>query len=432
MHSILDPHPRFVTSIISRIPLLILLLCSLGISQFENGTVHADDWPQILGTSRNGMATGETLLGAWPQAGPKKLWSVDCGQGYAGVAVKDNRVFLFHRLKKNDIVECLEAGTGKEIWKKEFVASYRGGFSSDVGPRCVPLVHGDSVYCLGAAGTLRRLSLKDGAVAWTQKLFDEFNANEGYFGAGSSPIIIDETLVVIVGGRKGGIVGFDLDGKLKWKTDPDTASYAAPIEIKFRGKVCAACVSKFTLKIVEVANGKVLWSQDFGKRGPTVNAAMPLKFDNRLFVSAAYNIGARMIDLDSEKTIWENDESMSSQYTTCIAFKNHLIGCNGREDFGNGSLRCIRASDGKVMWDERETGICHLIQVEDKALVWSIDGTLRLIGLNLEKYERLEKSQIFQQNSKSLPALSNGRLFVKSNGDENAGQLTCLQVGRLK
>ena len=137
-----------------------------------------------------------------------------------------------------------------------------------------------------------------------------------------------------------------------------------------------------------------------------------------------------MISLSDQKAIWENDDSMSSQYTTCVEHINHLFGCNGREDFSNGSLRCVRAKDGKVLWDEPSPGICHLIKVRDKAIVWSIDGSLRLIRLNLGKYELLQETQIFSKNSKSLPALSNGRLFVKSNGDAGPGTLVCLQVGK--
>lgn len=414
-------HPILFSSLLFAIWVVI----SSGVSP-----IYADDWPQILGPNRNGTAKNESLLTKWPQSGPQRLWKRECGQGYSGVAVSDNKVYLFHRLKTKDIAECLSATDGTRIWRQEFDAVYRGGFSSDVGPRCVPVVHKDSVYLYGAAGTLRRLAIKDGTPAWSRNLFEDFKANEGYFGAGSTPIIVDQTIVVIVGGREGGIVGLDLDGKTQWKTEPDTASYSAPVEVIYQGKKSVACVSKFKLNIVDVKTGKVKLSQDFGERGPTVNAAMPLVIGDKLFVSAAYRIGGRMLSTHDGKTIWENDTSMSSQYTTCVAHQGYLFGCNGREDFGNGSLRCVRVSDGKVIWDKAGFGLAHLIKVDSQALAWNIDGTLHLVALDSAGPKIQASTKIFSKNSKSLPALSNGRLFVKSNGDDGNGELICLQVGK--
>lgn len=407
------------------LPLLLLVGILPGFNYLS-----ADDWPQILGPDRNGSADGEQLFDQWGSQGPKRLWEHECGEGFAGVAVRDQRVFLYHRDAGQDILECLEAATGKQVWKKSFKAIYRGGVSSDRGPRCVPVVAGDSVYCYGAAGTLRRLLAKDGSLLWSRNLFDEFDANEGYFGAGSTPLVLKDRIVIVVGGRKGGIVAFDLDGKLLWTTPRDTASYSSPVALTYRERPCVACVSKMTFRIVDIKSGEILFDQEFGKRGPTVNAACPLISNDRVFLSAAYNIGARVIDLKTNRTVWSNDQSLSSQYSTAVLFKDHLYGCDGREDFGNGNLRCVRFSDGQVLWRKEGTGICHLIRVGDKALVWHVDGRLDLIQLDPKEYRQLDTAEIFKQNSKSLPALSNGRLFVRSNAEGRPGKLVCLQVGR--
>ena len=168
MNYILSPLPLFVLSFFA---------CVANLS--------ADDWPQILGPNRNGRANGETLLEKWPAGGPEKIWSRPCGTGFAGVAVSDDQVYLFHRMRDRDLLECLEAATGQLVWKQDFQAVYRGGFSSDTGPRCVPLVSGGHVYLYGAGGTLRKLARKDGKQVWSRNLFAELRADEGYFGAGS-------------------------------------------------------------------------------------------------------------------------------------------------------------------------------------------------------------------------------------------------------
>lgn len=402
--------------------------CSIGIE------LTANDWPQILGPNRDGVAVGEKLLGEWPKSGPKEIWSKPCGQGYAGVAVKDEKVILFHRVGTNDIVECLDANSGKEIWKTETKSIYRGGFSSDLGPRCVPTIAGETVYIFGAAGNLRCLKLSDGKSVWKRDLFSDYKANEGYFGAGSSPLVIDGQVIVTVGGRNGGVIALQPEsGKTNWKTDSITASYSAPTQISYNGKPAVAALNKLTFQIIAPKSGKLLYETDFGKRGPTVNAALPLVFDNKLFLSSSYNVGAKLIDLaDSNKTIWENDSSMSSQYTTCIYHAGFLYGTNGREDFGNGALRCVNALTGEVAWEAEEFGLAHLIKVNDQMLIWNIDGTVMLADLNNKSFLKKESAKIFSGNSKSLPALSNGRLFVKSNAESGPGKIVCLQVGESK
>src|SRR5688572_17010491 len=100
-------------------------------------TAGADDWPQILGPQRNGSSS-EKLPNRFPAAGPKPLWSVAVGQGYAGPAVADGKVIVFHRAEGKERVAAFEAKSGKPLWAADFPAIYRGGFNDDLGPRCVP------------------------------------------------------------------------------------------------------------------------------------------------------------------------------------------------------------------------------------------------------------------------------------------------------
>src|SRR5438128_7997108 len=86
----------------------------------------AGEWPQILGPSRNGIAADdEKLADRWPQSGPKVVWRRKAGSGYAGVAVSGGRVVLFHRLEDEEVAECLDAATGKPLWKASFPTTFR-------------------------------------------------------------------------------------------------------------------------------------------------------------------------------------------------------------------------------------------------------------------------------------------------------------------
>ena len=121
--------------------LVWVLLLGLGQSEADAG-----DWPQILGPNRNGVAEGEKLLASWPAAGPKLVWERAVGSGFAGVAVADGKAVLFHRVGNEEVVEAMQADTGRVLWKQTFATDYTSQISSDSGPRCVPVLHDGMAY----------------------------------------------------------------------------------------------------------------------------------------------------------------------------------------------------------------------------------------------------------------------------------------------
>src|SRR5262245_39318288 len=130
----------------ARLKGLALALGSITLTWLFAFPSAAGDWPQILGPSRNGIAgADEKLADRWPDGGPKVLWERDAGSGFAGVAVAGGKTVLFHRVEDEEIAQCFDAATGKPLWKAAFPTAYRGGVSSDHGPRCVPVIHKDRV-----------------------------------------------------------------------------------------------------------------------------------------------------------------------------------------------------------------------------------------------------------------------------------------------
>ena len=397
--------------------------------------VHArgGDWPQILGPNRNGIASNEKLLKTWPATGPKKLWTVPLGSGFAGPAVVENNVFVFHRIDDNERLEVLSAADGKRVWKVDYPASYQAGFNPDDGPRCVPLVTEQDVICFGAAGNLYCVD-RGGRKRWERDLAGEYGAAEGYFGAGSCPIVIDDLVIVNVGGkrRNAGLVAVRLkDGKDAWTAVAEDASYSSPIVVEIGGKKKLVAVTRLKLMVVDPTNGKVEAEMPFGMRGPTVNAANPIFFQNNIFVTASYGIGAALLSIDDGtklNKVWANDNSMSSQYNTPIYRNGYLYGIHGREDAGPADLRCIEAMTGKVVWAERRFGVAHLISVGDRMIALTADGSLRLLGCNPDGFKKIEELSISRDTTRAQPALSDGRLYVRINRGRG-GYLVSLQVG---
>jgi outer membrane protein assembly factor BamB len=391
----------------------------------------AGDWPQILGPNRNGKAEGETLLNAWPAPGPQVLWRSPLGSGYAGPAVVGQRVIVFHRQASSERVECLDAASGKSQWKIDFPASYRGGVNPDTGPRCVPLIVSGTVYVFGAAGDLHAVALDGGKKLWSRALYNDYQADEGYFGAGSTPILIGGKLLVNVGGRGAGLVALDpATGKTVWQSTNENASYSSPAAVRLAGSDRALFVTRMNCLLVDPANGQAKTLYPFGMRGPTVNAATPLVFGDKLFTTSSYGVGAVLATLSSSgaKSDWANDNTLSSQYATPVEHEGFLYGTHGREDIGVAELRCVEVATGKVRWSQPGYGVAHIIAADGKLLIQKVDGQLVLAAADPTRYRQLAAATITREPARALPALSSGRLYIRAGSE--GGELICLQVGK--
>jgi outer membrane protein assembly factor BamB len=390
----------------------------------------AGDWPQILGPHRNGEAENEKLADTWPSDGPKTVWQRPVGRGYAGLAVVGQTGILFHRIENEERVEALDVASGKELWHFAIPTTYVSGISPDDGPRCVPLIHGDKIIVFGVQGTLACLRLADGKKEWIHDTHAEFRASEGYFGAGSSPIVEGDKVIVNVGGAKAGagVVAFSLaSGKVLWQVGHDDASYSSPVAATV-GKTRHLIVeTRLTTYSLDPENGNIRFQTAFGQRGPTVNGANPTVMGDRLFLTASYGVGAvfaRIHDAAID-TLWASDDLLSTQYATCITDRGVIYGIQGRDDVGRTSLRAIDPDQQKVLWQKDDFGYGTLLKADGKLLAQKTEGLLVLLRCDPARYVELASAQIFTTKTFALPALSAGRLYVR---DDHT--LKCLDLGR--
>ncbi len=104
------------------------------------------DWPQWRGPDRNGISQETGWNASWPADGPTQLWRKEVGTGYATVSVSNGRLFTagYDAPSKSDVVYCLDATTGEQIWKYAY-ATPRWKKQHKGGPAGTPTVDGDSI-----------------------------------------------------------------------------------------------------------------------------------------------------------------------------------------------------------------------------------------------------------------------------------------------
>src|SRR5690606_23818289 len=135
------------------------------------------------------------------------------------------------------------------------------------------------------------------------------------FGAGSTPLVVGDQVLVNAGGRGGaGLVALDLQtGNTRWKSTDEAASYAAPTLVPGSQPPRVLFVTRLSALLVDPRDGRVLAKRPFGRSGPTVNAATPIVFDRYVFLTANYQVGAALLRLDGDRweEVWSNDDSLS-------------------------------------------------------------------------------------------------------------------------
>ena len=248
----------------------ILLLIFSAVSRGE-------DWPGWLGASRDSVWRETGILDKFPEGGPKVLWRTPVAGGYAGPAVAGGKVYVHDYEATGDVsanpgarsdrqgkerVLCLDAKTGKEIWRHEHDVPYKISYA--YGPRCTPTVSGGKVYTLGAEGLLCCLDAEQGDELWSKDLKAEYKTTTPIWGFAGHPLVDGQKLICLVGGPGSVVVTFDRDtGQELWRAlsaNPD-AGYCPPKIIEAGGKRQLLVWHPQALNSLNPETGEVYWTE---------------------------------------------------------------------------------------------------------------------------------------------------------------------------
>jgi outer membrane protein assembly factor BamB len=375
------------------------------------------DWPQLLGPARNGSSPEKGLLDSWPDKGPPVLWDREVGEGYSGPVIAGGRLVLHHRVGDEEIIDCLEAATGKELWKHKTSTNYEDPLHKGNGPRSTPAIAAGHLYTLGPAGLLLCLRMEDGKKVWQRALLEDYEVPPSFFGVGTSPLVEGKLVLVNVGGRDAGIVAFDKDtGKEVWKATGQGASYASPVAATIDGVRHVLFFTREGLVSVDPANGSVRFTKRWRARiNTSVNAASPVVFDGHVFLSSCYNTGAIVLRVmkDGVEEVWNNDDALSCHFNTPVYLDGYLYGFHGREDVPDegGQLRCVEAKTGKVQWEAPGRGVGSLLLADGRLIALKESGELVLFRPDAEKYREASRAAVLSNPCRAHPALADGRLY---------------------
>src|SRR5687767_4815521 len=272
----------------------------------------AADWPQWRGPKRDGHSTETALLQQWPPDGPPLLWKTNgLGAGYSSVSVAAGKIYTMGDRPDSSFLHALSIA-GKPLWSTK--VGKPGGGGGYPGPRCTPTVDVDRVYALGQHGDIVCVEAATGKEVWRKNLVKDFAGEVGGWGYSESPLIDGEQLICTPGGRQGTLVALNKrTGAKTWQsyqwTDP--AEYASIIAAQIGGKRQYIQLTGESVGGVAAENGRVLWR--VSRKGSTAIIPTPIAQNDQVFVTSGYGVGCDLFRITASGLSFKAEEVYSNK-----------------------------------------------------------------------------------------------------------------------
>jgi outer membrane protein assembly factor BamB len=399
-----------------------------------------NDWPGFLGTG-NGKSTETRLNLNWRSAPPKLLWHKRIGTGYSAPSIGKGRVVVFHRTHAasdaGNFVErlsCWNSETGESLWEVDSPTNFEDLNGYGNGPRCTPLIDADRVYTVSPGGMLECRQLLDGLLVWRIDLQRQFARPPDTYGLGTTPVIYNDKLIIIVGGTKTmgksmpcGVAMFDKrSGEFLNGVGDDLASYASPRIAKIAGRWWCFAFTREGLVGFNPVTAKLDFEFPWKSRiAGSVNAATPVVVENQILISEAYRNGSAMLKIDENQphVVWQDSprqrkKSLSMHWATPIYHQGHLYACSGRHSV-DGTLKCVDWKTGQTQWEHKVSDRGSLVFVDGHFICLGENGSVTVFDASPDGYCELGRLDLKKSGvalsypAWTAPVLSHGLLYLR-------------------
>jgi len=378
--------------------------------------VFAQDWPQWRGPNRDGKLSGFTAPAKWPTELTQK-WKTTVGWGDSTPALVGDKLYVFARQGDEEVTLCLDAGSGKELWKDKYVAQAVTGAASrqHPGPRSSPTVAEGKVVTLGVGGVISCLDAATGKLVWRK---DPFPKVVPQFFTAMSPIVVDGMCIAQLGGKgNGAIIAYDLaSGDEKWRWAEEGPDYASPALLTVEGTKQIVTLTEKSIVGVGVADGKLLWQLPFVPQSRAYNAATPI-IDGQTVIYTGKGRGTKAVKIEKQaegfaaKELWSNPE-LAPQFNTPVLKDGLLFGLSD-----GSNLFCINAQTGQTVWtDATQRGRGGFAAIVDAgSCLLALPSSSELIAYEPDgkQYAELARIKVSDTPIYAHPVIAGNRVFIK-------------------
>jgi outer membrane protein assembly factor BamB len=381
-----------------------------------------DGWKQFRGAERSGVLTDIQLPDVLPENGPELLWTKDIGNGFPEVAVDRGVAYIFSSDSVDRGYEYLAAiaiESGEELWKTKLDSMWVEADGWGHGPRATPVIADDMIFCITGYGKFNALKTKSGKIDWTIDLPAEFGAAIPRWGFTSSPMLVDDLLILETGGTEGrAFTAFHLKtGEIAWSKGNGGTTYNSPAIAEINGQTNIVFAND-TMLTSFTPKGEELWAFRMPLRRPT---AMPVFIPpNKFFVSSVSDVGGFIVEVnDNEPKEILTSTTMQNNWSSSCYKDGYLYG------FSKAKLQCVSIDSMEMLWGKRGFGKGSLIMLGDKLVIMSDQGKIIIVEATPDEYREVGSFQSLEGKSWTAPSYADGKLFVR-----NLSKMACYKLSK--
>ncbi|MBC8379441.1 MAG: PQQ-like beta-propeller repeat protein, partial [Planctomycetes bacterium] len=353
------------------------------------------------------------------------LWSVDgIGHGYSTVAIADEKIYVPGMIKNAGLLTCIDTD-GKELWQADYGPEWKRSFP---GTRCTPTINDGLVYVISGTGQAICFEARTGEPVWKLDVFGQFEGQYPKWGYAESPLVVNNKVIVTVGGKKAMFVALNKkDGSVIWTTPPngDKSAFCSPVAFEWAGKTLIVNMTQNHIVGIDAKTGGVLFSYPVSNyisgriRGTHPNT--PIVKDGGIFVSSGYDMGAVQLKLSADGTsvekVWENPE-FDNHHGGIVLVDGKLYGANWQSN-KQGKWVCVDWETGKTLYEQEWNNKGSLSYADGMLYCYEENsGTVGLVKATTEGFSPVSSFQITQGEKEhwSHPVVCGKRLYIR-HGD---------------
>jgi outer membrane protein assembly factor BamB len=384
-------------------------------------------WPRFRGLDFDAISKEDAALArTWPADGPRILWSIEVGEGFAGAAVLAGRVYImdYDRENQADAVRCLSLTDGKEIWRYSYPVKVKRFHGMS---RTVPAVTDKYVVTMGPKCHVSCLDSVTGEFRWMLNLVKEFNTKVPLWYTGQCPLIEDGRAIIAPAGDVLMMAVDCQSGEIVWKTpNPDgwVMTHSSIVPMVFNGKrfyvYCGGAKDSGGVVGISAEDGSVLWKTEQWRVRTNVPSPVIIGED-RIFLTAGYGQyenGCTMLRLtetdgkiSTQTEFLHPTEVFGSMQQTPIFYNGYIYGVRMDKQ-----LVCLDL-DGNIVWTSTSAnkfGSGPYTIANGLLYVLDDDGVLTLLEATHSGYVQLAQALLPEGTEYWGPmAVASGRLIVR-------------------
>jgi outer membrane protein assembly factor BamB len=289
------------------------------------------------------------------------------------------------------------------------------------GPRSTPVFSKGKIFSLSSSGKLACLDAATGEPGWEQATLAT-DYEYPHWGIAGSPLVIDDLIVVSLGGKAGAVKAYDAaTGEARWTSELKGAGvYLSPTMLNLLGTKYLTVAVEGKLAGLDPTNGKTLWEHPWKIFMINAQIVQPLQLSEDVFLlSAGYGKGAEAIRLKKTENGFETEQIWKSKNLK-TKFSNPVLKDGYLYGLSESSLTCLDASTGELKWRGKKYGYGRILLANDKLLILGNTGTLGIVEAKAGSFNEIASHQVLKkERCWNGPALVGGYLVVR-NGSEIA------------